>query len=94
MIESAILLAVRLNRSYPVYIYTLGMMPTTDRKYMKKGEEIYIPFSEEKGYHEFLNEVVEVKGLELKGTTTDGWIYVLNKPGNDNYIKIETSELG
>lgn len=93
MIGNAILLAVGLNRSYLVYIYTFGMMATQDRKYMKKGEEIIIPFSEEKKYHEFLNEVVEVKGLELKGRTADGWIYVLNKPGNYNYINIEQTEL-
>lgn len=39
MIGNAILLAVGLNRSYSVYIYTIGMMATQDRKYIKKGRK-------------------------------------------------------
>lgn len=90
MIDHAILLTVMSrNRKYLVRIIYTGNNPATETKYMKKGDEIGIPLSEQIGRNEYINEIEEVKGFGLKGKTYDKWIYVLSKPGADNYIKIK-----
>lgn len=94
MIDHAILLTVMSrNRKYLVRIIYTGANPASETKYMKKGDEIGIPLSEEIGRIEYTNEIQEVKGFDLKGKTFGMWIYVLSKPGADNYIKIKRSLL-